>query len=181
MYKFVIWFLIYRQAYAIEPRIEWVRDWPGQVVLCVSQAYWTKEVHEAIRTGPGGLKEYWDNLNKQLNDIVVLVRGKLPKQTRTTLGALVVLDVHARDVVLDMANKGRLGSGNGGGSNGRGVMEGRNHPGGLGGIGCTRQRCGARHGKKGRLGDEGGGGVVLGEEPPWGPWWYWTYTLEMCC
>lgn len=75
-------------------------------MLCVSQAYWTREVHEAIRGGPQGLKDYWDRLNQQLTDIVILVRGKLSKQIRTTLGALVVLDVHSRDCVLEMAEKG---------------------------------------------------------------------------
>lgn len=95
------------QAYAIEPRSNWVIDWPGQVVLCASQAYWTREVHEAIRAGPGGLKDYYGKLMKQLGDIVELVRGKLTKQARTTLGALVVIDVHARDAVMEMAEKGR--------------------------------------------------------------------------
>lgn len=39
------------QAYAVTARDQWVTDWPGQVILCVSQIYWTVQVHEAIRTG----------------------------------------------------------------------------------------------------------------------------------
>ncbi|XP_064633435.1 dynein axonemal heavy chain 12-like isoform X2 [Lineus longissimus] len=96
-----------RDAYAMEAREVWVRDWPGQVVLCVSQMYWTEEIHEAIRIGGAqGLKDYYTKLNDQLMDIVALVRGKLTKQQRITLGALVVIDVHSRDVTLDMADKG---------------------------------------------------------------------------
>lgn len=90
----------------MEAREDWVQEWPGQVVLCVSQIYWTAEVHEAIRGGPQGLRDYFDKLQSQLSDIVKLVRGKLSKQTRITMGALVTMDVHARDVVTDMADKG---------------------------------------------------------------------------
>ncbi|XP_072525468.1 dynein axonemal heavy chain 12 isoform X2 [Salminus brasiliensis] len=95
-----------RLAYPETKRSQWVCEWPGQVVLCTSQMYWTLEVHKSIRNGADGLKNYYDQLQSQLKSIVELVRGKLPKQTRTTLGALVTIDVHARDVVMEMIQKG---------------------------------------------------------------------------
>jgi hypothetical protein len=95
------------QAYAIEAREEWVKDWPGQVVLCVSQIYWTVECHDFINDGPPGLQKYWDRLQEQLTTVVALVRGKLNKQQRITLGALVTIDVHARDVIMEMKEKGK--------------------------------------------------------------------------
>uniref|UniRef100_A0A8B9IQ18 Dynein axonemal heavy chain 12 n=1 Tax=Anser cygnoides TaxID=8845 RepID=A0A8B9IQ18_ANSCY len=95
-----------RMAYLETERKSWVLEWPGQVVLCVSQMFWTSEVHEVLCNGPEGLKDYYNTLQLQLSDIVELVRGKLSKQTRTTLGALVTIDVHARDVVMEMIRSG---------------------------------------------------------------------------
>uniref|UniRef100_A0A8C4WR96 Dynein, axonemal, heavy chain 12 n=1 Tax=Eptatretus burgeri TaxID=7764 RepID=A0A8C4WR96_EPTBU len=94
-----------RLAYTQRPRKDWVREWPGQVVICVSQMYWTTEVQDAIRLGQNGLRDYHVKLQEQLNSIVELVRGKLSKQTRITLRALVTIDVHARDVVWEMVEK----------------------------------------------------------------------------
>jgi len=90
----------------VDPREDWVREWPGQVVLCISQVYWTAEVQVAIAdTRKGGLAAYWDVLKAQLLNIVALVRGQLTKQQRITLGALVVIDVHARLHITFVLNR----------------------------------------------------------------------------
>ncbi|CAI8001099.1 Dynein heavy chain 7, axonemal, partial [Geodia barretti] len=94
-----------KEAYPVTERLDWVRQWPGQVAICANQIYWTEEVHEAIGNGVQGVKDYHKKLREQLSDIVTLVRGKLPKQTRVTLGALVVIDVHAKDVVQELVDK----------------------------------------------------------------------------
>nr|XP_042905569.1 dynein axonemal heavy chain 7 isoform X2 [Parasteatoda tepidariorum] len=94
------------KSYSLVPRIKWIVEWPGQVVLCVSQIYWTAEVHDAIAGGMQSMKNFSGKLNEHLAEIVDLVRGKLTKQVRTTIGALVVIDVHARDVVLDLIKNG---------------------------------------------------------------------------
>ncbi|XP_010216373.1 PREDICTED: dynein heavy chain 3, axonemal [Tinamus guttatus] len=89
------------RGYVKVPRKEWVLQWPGQVVICVSSIYWTKEVSEAISNGT--LLDFLEKSNLQIADIVELVRGKLSSGARLTLGALTVIDVHARDVVAKLA------------------------------------------------------------------------------
>uniref|UniRef100_H2ZME2 AAA+ ATPase domain-containing protein n=1 Tax=Ciona savignyi TaxID=51511 RepID=H2ZME2_CIOSA len=87
--------------YAETHRKKWVLQWPGQIVLCVSQTYWTSEVAAAIEEGTlDVIFKYLQQLNSQINDIVDLVRGKLDKGARITLGALTVLDVHGNYILV---------------------------------------------------------------------------------
>ena len=86
--------------YAKTERKKWVIEWPGQVVICASQVYWTTETEQAIRNN--ALKMYLEKCTNQINDTVGLVRGELESGTRITLGALIVIDVHARDVIKQL-------------------------------------------------------------------------------
>ena len=93
--------------YAQKSREEWMLEWPGQVVIAGSQVHWTAEVTAAIvEGGPEGLRKYSEKSNGQLSNIVNMVRGELTKLERATMSALVTIDVHARDVVVQMAKDG---------------------------------------------------------------------------
>jgi dynein heavy chain len=92
--------------YSKKERIQWVQDWPGQVVLSVTGAFWTALTHVAINGGKDTLKAYTDECTAEILKVVYLVRGKLPKNVRTTLGALVVMDVHARDTLVALQSTG---------------------------------------------------------------------------
>jgi dynein heavy chain len=88
-------------------RKKWILNWPAQVILGISSVYWTAEVTQALQAGGGrSLFDCNSKLDGQLRDMVELVRGKLSKLQRKTLGALTTIDVHNRDVVAKMVDLG---------------------------------------------------------------------------
>ena len=78
----------------------WVLRWPGQAVLAASMIHWTAAVEDAIVNAT--LRERVKLVRSQLNDIVTIVRGKVSSVHMATLQALVVLQVHARDIVVEL-------------------------------------------------------------------------------
>eukprot|EP01028_Stygiella_incarcerata_P004265 TRINITY_DN1920_c0_g2_i1.p1 TRINITY_DN1920_c0_g2~~TRINITY_DN1920_c0_g2_i1.p1 ORF type:complete len:4143 (+),score=1128.32 TRINITY_DN1920_c0_g2_i1:148-12576(+) len=85
---------------------KWVLSWPGQVILGVSQLFWTKDVESFLeKSGAKGLHACLQSLNKQMETLIKLVRGDLSSLDRATLSALVVLEVHGRDVVANMVKE----------------------------------------------------------------------------
>ncbi|KAL4494234.1 hypothetical protein ABPG73_018753, partial [Tetrahymena malaccensis] len=98
-------------------RNDWVQKWAGQVVLAVNMVRWTRGAENAILNSRGdevddgiytysNLADYVDFLENQLKDTVQLVRKDLTPLARLTLGALVVLDVHAKDVIVELKKSG---------------------------------------------------------------------------
>ena len=118
--------------YVKRDRNEWVLAWPGQAVLCVSQLYWTidfeRNVKEQFRYSSrtetsqkdtnmnanavvphkgGPLVRYKEQLEGYVTNTVNLVRGTLTKLQRKTLSALIIMDVHAKDVVEKLVKIGK--------------------------------------------------------------------------
>uniref|UniRef100_A0A669QMH2 Dynein axonemal heavy chain 1 n=1 Tax=Phasianus colchicus TaxID=9054 RepID=A0A669QMH2_PHACC len=77
------------------PRTTWVLQWPGQVTIVGCQIFWTKEVSEALESGDFIFLT-------QLADLVAVVRGKLSKMQRAVMSALIVIEVHAKDVAAKL-------------------------------------------------------------------------------
>ncbi|EFN66875.1 Dynein heavy chain 7, axonemal [Camponotus floridanus] len=95
-----------KNAFSTKARSQWVLEWPGQTILCVSKLYWTIDVTDKLPKGIESLRDYVEICTHELNEIVKLVRGRLSTQNRTTLEALVTLDVHSRDVLMQLCEQG---------------------------------------------------------------------------
>ncbi|KAI3382032.1 hypothetical protein SNEBB_005932 [Seison nebaliae] len=86
--------------YVKKERTQWVLSWPGQIVIAVSQTYWTSQVTRAIIGRD--ILTYQDQQLSELDGLRELVKQDLSTKERQTLSALIVVEVHARDVVANM-------------------------------------------------------------------------------
>ena len=80
-------------------RIDWIKDmeWPGQLVQIIDQVVWTNGVENGIMESK--LKEFLDQLDLELSQVVDLVRTNIPSLLSITLSGLIVISVHNRDIV----------------------------------------------------------------------------------
>lgn len=62
-------------AYKTTPRTSWVQEWPGQVVLCVSQIFWTAEVHENLhKKSVTAIKSYHSHLHVSIRTFLITLK-----------------------------------------------------------------------------------------------------------
>eukprot|EP01041_Mallomonas_annulata_P002945 gene2945-5789_t len=101
-----------KQAYVEYPKTEegsidrkaWLWSYPAQVVIAIDQVVWTANCASSlfrIQIGESdvAMEEFMTFSLKQIDAMVDLVRTNLSRQQRTLMGALLTIDVHARDVV----------------------------------------------------------------------------------
>jgi len=84
-------------------RTDWVAEYQGMVALAGSQVWWTWEVEDVFRKVAEGdkkaMKTYSAKLQIQLEAMVARVRADLAKNERKKINTMLIIDVHARDIV----------------------------------------------------------------------------------
>lgn len=82
--------------------------WPSQVVLTLDQVFWTQAIEvdgiAKMKNEPNSLKRVFQKEEAKLHELVELIKVPRDNQAHVmTLGALIVLDVHAKDVTRELA------------------------------------------------------------------------------
>jgi dynein heavy chain len=92
-----------------KPRHLWLFDFPAQIVVTCTQAYWTEEAEIALDDLAGGqedaVKKYLAVCDHRLQELIKLVLGKLAKDDRIKVITIITLDVHARDVIQKLVDE----------------------------------------------------------------------------
>ena len=75
----------------------------GMVCLAGNQVWWTWEVEDVFRKVKIGdkqsMKEFAVKQTSQIDDLVVLVRSPLWNDDRKKFNTVLIIDVHARDII----------------------------------------------------------------------------------
>ncbi|XP_055003053.1 dynein axonemal heavy chain 10 [Sorex araneus] len=84
-------------------RVDWMLLYQGMVVLVASQVWWTWEVEDVFQKVKKGekqaMKNYGNKMHKQIDELVTRITSPLSKNDRKKYNTVLIIDVHARDIV----------------------------------------------------------------------------------
>lgn len=92
-------------------RSDWLFAWPAQLVLALEQCRWTSAVEEGLeghQKDPKAPQQVLAQEELRLRELVALTGDSKTQETRhaETLGALIVLAVHTKDVTAELVRNG---------------------------------------------------------------------------
>ncbi|XP_006894689.1 PREDICTED: dynein heavy chain 10, axonemal [Elephantulus edwardii] len=84
-------------------RVDWMLLYQGMVVLAASQVWWTWEVEDVFNQVKLGekqaMKNYGKKMHEQIDELVTRITRPLSKNDRKKYNTVLIIDVHARDIV----------------------------------------------------------------------------------
>ncbi|XP_076363131.1 dynein heavy chain at 89D isoform X2 [Tachypleus tridentatus] len=101
--RFITKTAIYEYGKTDKQRTSWMLDFQGMVCLAANQVWWTAEVEyvfDKIKKGnKTAMKDYAQHLHAQIDELVFKVRSQLSKNNRKKFNTVLIIDVHAKDIV----------------------------------------------------------------------------------
>eukprot|EP00760_Papus_ankaliazontas_P032316 PhM_4_TR5746/c0_g1_i1/m.34437/K10408/DNAH; dynein heavy chain, axonemal len=96
-------------AYVENPRLEWILKYPAQIILLLTRVFWTADTTQAFHLfeegNPAALTDYAKVLKGHVASASTLMDNRLSALQRKMLVSLITVDVHSRDVLLDLIEK----------------------------------------------------------------------------
>ncbi|XP_028292993.1 dynein heavy chain 10, axonemal [Gouania willdenowi] len=90
-------------------RVEWMLSYQGMVVLAANQVWWTWEVEDVFKNVQKGdkhaVKTYAKKMHQQIDELVTRIAQPLKKNERKKINTVLIIDVHARDIVDSFVRK----------------------------------------------------------------------------
>lgn len=90
--------------YGKKARVNWVlENKSAQITLLISMLQWVVNVEKAfgsLKTNKKAMNDCAGLCQKQLEDLIKLVQGKLEKPVRTMIMCMITLDTHSRDIAI---------------------------------------------------------------------------------
>lgn len=79
---------------------DWVKQWPGQIVLVVTAILFTKKMVTNMEKGNlKNVEEIHKGIVGEIDVLTSMIRSKINDVHRTTMGSLITSRVHDRDQV----------------------------------------------------------------------------------
>lgn len=91
-----------------KPRKDWIyKGFPCQSVITIDQVMWALFVEKQIDKIPEGatLGEFYDYMKSLIDELSDLVKDKVDPLKKSLVERLIIINVHAREVVREMKNK----------------------------------------------------------------------------
>ena len=89
--------------YMTTERAAWIKEQLGMITLVGSQIWWTwetRQVFQSIKSGDKlAMRDHGARLSAKLEDLTKMVRGDLSSCERKKVNTLIVIEVHARDII----------------------------------------------------------------------------------
>ena len=85
---------------------DWVKMWPGQIVLVVTSILFTKDMGEVMqKNDKSKIKDIYKEIVDEIDVLTSMVRSKITDVHRTTMSSLITSRVHDRDQVSQMMSE----------------------------------------------------------------------------